>query len=112
MSYFEELCEGISYLKPVPPFWGNIADKVVLDLACSDGWISLSIGKSGAYVFGFDISSKRIELAKRYMHQMGWLHCFSIVNRIINIGLSNISMLPFSVVPVSPYLLCQGHIGR
>lgn len=61
---FENLSEKIDYLKPVPLFWGNIINKRILDLACGDGWLSLSLGKSGAIVNGFDISPKRIELAK------------------------------------------------
>ena len=66
LSCYEDLFKSISYLSPVVDFWGNIADKKILDIACGDGWISLSLAKSNAYVYGFDISSKRIEVAKRY----------------------------------------------
>lgn len=47
-------------------FWEDISDKKILDLACGDGWISLSLAKSGAMVYGFDISPQKIELARRY----------------------------------------------
>lgn len=66
LSKYEDLFEKIDYLNPIIDFWGDISNKKVLDLACGDGWISLSLAKSGAMVYGFDISPQKIELARRY----------------------------------------------
>lgn len=71
LSNFETLATKISYFKPIIPFWGEIINKTILDLACGDGWISLSLGKSGANVYGFDISPRRIELANHYARHNG-----------------------------------------
>jgi len=71
LSTFEALAKQIDYFLPIVDFWGDIRGRSVLDLACGDGWISLSLGKSGAFVHGFDISPKRVEVASRYAHQNG-----------------------------------------
>lgn len=63
---FEQLAREVEYLGPVAAFWGPIRGKRILDLACGDGWISLSLGKSGAEVYGCDISPKLIEVGTRF----------------------------------------------
>lgn len=68
------LFDQIEYLRPVVEFFGDIRGKRALDIACGDGWISLSLAKSGARVEGFDISAKRVELAKRYAKANGLDH--------------------------------------
>ncbi|WP_168061519.1 class I SAM-dependent methyltransferase [Candidatus Manganitrophus noduliformans] len=62
----EDLGRSIPYLVPVIDFWGPVRGKRVLDLACGDGWISLSLAKSGAMAYGCDISPNLIEIAMRY----------------------------------------------
>jgi SAM-dependent methyltransferase len=71
LSTFETLAEQIDYFLPIVDFWGDLRGKRVLDLACGDGWIALSLGKSGALVHGFDISPKRVEVATRYAKENG-----------------------------------------
>jgi len=63
---FEELCEGIHYLRSVPDFYGNISGKRILEMGCGNGWVSLRFARSGADVWACDISPKMIELARRY----------------------------------------------
>lgn len=63
---FIELCKTIDSMSPIINFWGSIGGKKILDLACGDGWLSLSMGKSGAIVYGCDISPNLVEIAKRY----------------------------------------------
>ncbi len=71
LSTYEDLFEKIDYLKPIIDFWGDISNKKVLDLACGDGWLSLNLAKSGAKVYGFDVSPQKIELARKYAKENG-----------------------------------------
>ena len=71
LATFEDLCRSISYLSPVSAFFGHLRGKRILDLACGDGWISWSLGKSGAIVHGCDISPKSIEIARRFAGENG-----------------------------------------
>jgi SAM-dependent methyltransferase len=66
LESFEELCEGISYLRSVPSFCQDISGKKILEMGCGDGWVSLRFRKSGADVWACDISPKMIKLAERY----------------------------------------------
>ncbi len=66
VNSFEDLCEGIDYLRSAPSFFGDLSGKKALEMGCGDGWISLRLGGSGASVWACDISAKIIELAKRY----------------------------------------------
>lgn len=68
---FEGLCETIDYLRSIPPFFGDLSGKRVLDVGCGDGWISLRLAKSGARVWACDISPKIVELAGRYAEAAG-----------------------------------------
>lgn len=42
----------------------NLKGKIILDYACGTGWVGVFLALHGAYVYGFDISSKSVELAK------------------------------------------------
>jgi len=64
VSTFENLCNHIDYLRSLPDFFGDLAGKRVLELACGDGWISRNFAASGAQVWAFDLSPKMIEYAK------------------------------------------------
>jgi ubiquinone/menaquinone biosynthesis C-methylase UbiE len=68
---YENLFTKIDYLKPIIDFWGDISDKKILDLGCGNGWISMSLGISGAIVYGIDISPRRIEIANKYLKENG-----------------------------------------
>ena len=61
-----ELFPEIAHLKGVVPFFGDISNKKLLDLACGDGWTSLYFARSGAEVYSCDISPKCIELVNTY----------------------------------------------
>ena len=61
-----ELFQSINQFKPVVPFFGDIAGKRILEVACGNGWISLYLARSGAEVHCCDISPKSIELARRH----------------------------------------------
>jgi len=58
VSTFENLCNHIDYLRSLPDFFGDLAGKRVLELACGDGWISRNFAASGAQVWAFDLSPK------------------------------------------------------
>ncbi|MGD0339229.1 MAG: class I SAM-dependent methyltransferase [Bacteroidota bacterium] len=42
---------------------GDPKNKRILDYGCGSGWLSVYFAKQGAYINGFDISSKLVELA-------------------------------------------------
>ncbi|MGH8542275.1 MAG: class I SAM-dependent methyltransferase [Gammaproteobacteria bacterium] len=49
-------------------FWdlvGSVKDRRVLDFGCGNGWVSLTLAKEGAKVYGIDISGELISSAKR-----------------------------------------------
>jgi SAM-dependent methyltransferase len=71
MGSFEELCKQIPYLQSASDFLGDMSGKKVLEMGCGNGWICLRLAKSGARVWGCDISPKTIELAQRYAQAAG-----------------------------------------
>ncbi len=50
---------------------GDLRDKCVLDFGCGDGWLSVILAKRGAIVWGFDISSSAISIARQRASQNG-----------------------------------------
>lgn len=62
------------YLRPVIEFWGDIQGATVLDLGCGNGWLTLSMAKSGAIATGVDISPALTEFATRLAQENGLAH--------------------------------------
>ncbi|MCJ7508907.1 MAG: class I SAM-dependent methyltransferase, partial [candidate division Zixibacteria bacterium] len=52
-------------------FFGDIKDKVILDMACGTGWTSVYFARSGAKVYNFDISPKSVEIAQKVARDNG-----------------------------------------
>jgi 2-polyprenyl-3-methyl-5-hydroxy-6-metoxy-1,4-benzoquinol methylase len=42
-----------------------------LDIACGAGWLSLELARAGMHVDAYDLSPKRIEIAKNYLAKIG-----------------------------------------
>ncbi len=44
---------------------GDVAGKKILDYGCGSGWLAVHLAKLGAEAYGFDISSKLIEVGEK-----------------------------------------------
>jgi len=55
----------MNYYKFFYELIGNVHGLTVLDVGCGNGWLSIKLAKSGASVYGIDISGELIEAAKR-----------------------------------------------
>jgi len=51
-----------------------------LDIGCGAGWLSLELARNGMDVDGFEISSKRIEIAKEYFRNNPFKEGFGSIN--------------------------------
>lgn len=62
---YEEYFNYYHTYRLVRDYVGSVEGKRVLDFACGSGYMSIYFARSGANCFGFDISPKSIEVARR-----------------------------------------------